>query len=108
MPSSACSPTSPFVSTRTIAWACSTRCAPSTPTRDFRREWDFAETLAIGDKATGTDVLTRQYEAMRHEPETTDLAALWRDLGISAGDHGISFDDTAPLAAVRRAIETPV
>ena len=32
--------------------------------RDFRREWDFAETLAIGDKATGTAVLMRQFETM--------------------------------------------
>jgi hypothetical protein len=76
-------------------------------TRDFRREWDFMETLAIGDKATGTDVLTRQYEAMRRDPEMTDLAALWLELGIHRGNDGISFDETAPLAAIRRAIDTP-
>lgn len=77
-------------------------------TRDFRREWDFAETLAIGDKATGTDVLTRQNQAMGHEPAMTDLPALWQSLGVDASSYGISFDETAPLAAVRRAIEKPI
>lgn len=77
-------------------------------TRDFRREWDFAETLAIGDKATGTDVLMRQFEAMRKDPATTDLLALWKGLGVTLTADGVSFDDKAPLAATRRAIETPI
>lgn len=76
--------------------------------RDFRREWDFAETLAIGDKATGTDVLMRQFETMRKDPAMTDLPALWQGLGIKLAENGISFDDTAPLSATRRAIETPI
>ena len=76
--------------------------------RDFRQEWDFAETLAIGDKATGTNVLTQQNAAMAHEPTMTDLPALWRNLGVNAGSSGISFDDHAPLAGLRRAIETPL
>ena len=76
--------------------------------RDFRREWDFAETLAIGDKATGTNVLMRQFETMRKDPAMTDLPALWQSLGITLAAHGVSFDDTAPLAATRHAIETPI
>ena len=77
-------------------------------TRDFRQEWDFVETLAIGDKATGTDVLTRQFKAMAQDLVMTDLPALWQSLGIRLAESGISFDGTAPLAATRRAIETPI
>ena len=76
--------------------------------RDFRREWDFAETLAIGDKATGTDVLMRQFETMRKDPAMTDLPALWQSLGVTLTANGVSFDDAAPMAATRRAIETPI
>ena len=74
--------------------------------RDFRREWDFPGTLAIGDKATGTTVLTRQYQAMRIEPVAPDLKVLWRELGVNGDGGTIAFDDDAPLAAIRRAIET--
>ena len=76
--------------------------------RDFRREWDFAETLAIGDKATGTDVLMRQFETMGKDPAMTDLPALWQSLGVTLTANGVSFDDTAPLGPTRRAIETPI
>jgi hypothetical protein len=76
--------------------------------RDFRREWDFAETLAIGDRATGTTVLTTQFAAMAQKSVVTDLAALWRSLGINVVEGGANFDETAPLAGIRRAIETPV
>jgi len=76
--------------------------------RDFRHEWDFAETLEIGDMATGTKVLTEQYQAMRIEPVSPDLTKLWRDLGIGLDGASVSFDDSAPLAAIRRAIETPI
>ena len=74
--------------------------------RDFRREWDFTETLEIGDRATGTSVLKDQYEAMRIAPKAPDLDALWQDLGIDAKGSAISFDDSAPLAGLRRAIGT--
>ena len=76
--------------------------------RDFRRQWDFIETLEIGDKATGTKVLTAQYQAMRIEPVSPDLTKLWRDLGISLDGATVKFNDDAPLASIRRAIETPI
>lgn len=76
--------------------------------RDFRREWDFAETLAMGDKATGTRVLTQQYEAMRLEAVSPDLPSLWRELGLRVDGDDVSFDEHATLAATRRAIETPL
>ena len=76
--------------------------------RDFRRQWDFEETLAIGDRATGTHALRDQYMEMKDQPVTPDLDALWHGLGVMARDGGIAFDRNARLAAVREAIETPV
>jgi len=75
--------------------------------RDFRRFWDFRETLAIGDAATGTRVLTSQYEDMRLDAKPADLDALWAGLGVKVGDGTVAFDEGAPLAAIRRAIERP-
>lgn len=76
--------------------------------RDFRQEWDFRETLAIGDKATGTTVLVSQFDTMKEEPVKPDLAGLWKDLGLAVSNGVLEFDAGAPLAGVRAAIETPV
>lgn len=75
--------------------------------RDFRREWDFMETLEVGDAATATNVLITQYQAMRLEAVSPNLDALWSDLGLRVDGDTVEFDDDAPLAAIRRAIETP-
>ncbi|MGH6908353.1 MAG: hypothetical protein ACREDX_10910 [Aestuariivirga sp.] len=72
--------------------------------RDFRREWDFRETLEIGDAATGVPVLVKQYEAMRDTPVAVNLPELWTRLGIKLKDNAVTFDDSAPLAAIRKAI----
>ncbi len=72
--------------------------------RDFRREWDFRETLKIGDAATGVVVLTSQYEAMRDSPVEVDLPALWAKLGVALKGDRATLDDAAPLAAVRKTI----
>jgi hypothetical protein len=75
--------------------------------RDFRREWPFRETLELGDKATGCRVLVETYDEMRETPVTVDLARLWSELGVRSGS-SVTFDDTAPLAAIRRAITVPI
>jgi hypothetical protein len=49
-------------------------------------------------------VLTRLHNEMGSKPVTPDLAGLWRDLGIRPQGESLEFDDTAPLAAIRRAI----
>ena len=72
--------------------------------RDFRREWDFRETLEIGDAATGRHVLMTQYEAMRATPMSVDLPALWAKLGVVPQGNTVVFDDTAPFAAIRKAV----
>jgi hypothetical protein len=67
-------------------------------------EWPLERALEIGDKATGTHVLTQQYAAWKDAPVTVDLPALWNELGIRSAADGIEFVPAAPLAAIREAI----
>ena len=62
------------------------------------------DVIAVGDDAAGVPVLRELYDRMSAAPAPVDLAALWRRLGVVTGGTGITFDDSAPLAAVRRAI----
>jgi hypothetical protein len=41
---------------------------------------------------------------MRATPVAPDLDALWRELGISVSGGKVTFDDSTPLAPIRRAI----
>ena len=66
--------------------------------------WDVRRTLAMGDKATGTNVLIELYDEMRDSPVSPDLAQLWQRLGVKLLRDGVEFDDAAPLAAIRRTI----
>ncbi|HEY2857994.1 MAG TPA: hypothetical protein VGJ21_06230 [Terracidiphilus sp.] len=70
------------------------------------RDRDISAALAIGDKATGTHVLTQLYADWKDKPVTVDLDKMWRDLGVSFDGDAVRFDDKAPLAAVRKAITT--
>lgn len=66
---------------------------------------DLGQALAIGDEATGTDVLRRLYRSLAAAPGTVDLAAQWRSLGVARrADGGVAYDDRAPLAWIRKAI----
>ncbi len=68
-------------------------------------DWDIERALAVGDKATGTTVLTDLYREMADKSNPFDLPALWKQLGISRDASGtITFDSHAPLAQVRTAI----
>jgi hypothetical protein len=62
-----------------------------------------------GDAATGTTVLLDLYRRLANSPAPsgTELDALWQALGVRAEDRGVRLDDTAPLAASRRAITAP-
>jgi hypothetical protein len=71
---------------------------------DHEQDWPVGRIFAVGDEATGTTVLADLYAKMRDKPYAPDLEALWRELGISVSDGRVSFDDSAPLAAIRRAI----
>jgi hypothetical protein len=71
---------------------------------NIESEWPLERAIAVGDKATGVPVLHDLYEQMKATPVTVDLDGLWKKLGVIEQNGHIVFDDTAPLAAVRRAI----
>ena len=70
------------------------------------QDWPVERIFRVADKATGVTVLSELYEKMRAKPYSPDLDALWREFGISVRDSQVTFDDSAPLAPVRRAITT--
>jgi len=71
---------------------------------NHEKDWPIERVLATADKAVGLEVLTRLHNEMGAKPVTPDLAGLWRDLGLRSRGEALEFDDTAPLAAIRKAI----
>ena len=67
-------------------------------------DWPLMQALEIGDRATGTTVLTSQYKLWSNSPSPVDLAKLWKDLGVARGPGSAVFDPHAPQAQVREAI----
>jgi hypothetical protein len=67
-------------------------------------DWPLAKALQIGDDAIGVPVLTELYEKMKADPAPVDLKELWKQLGVARKGDRIEFNDSAPLAAIRRAI----
>jgi len=66
----------------------------------------IAPLLATGDRAVGVPVLEELYARQKDSPETTDLTALWRRLGVIPAGRTVRFDDAAPEAAIRRSLTT--
>ncbi len=66
--------------------------------------WPIERVLAVGDEATGVSVLKELYARQALAPERVDLLALWQKLGVSKQAGQIIWDDTAPLAYVRRGL----
>jgi hypothetical protein len=67
-------------------------------------DWPLLKALRIGDDAIGAPVLSELYEKMKAAPSPVDLNALWKELGVERKDGRIRFNDSAPLAGIRRAI----
>jgi hypothetical protein len=67
-------------------------------------EWPLARALKVADQAVGVPVLEELYDRMKAKPVTPDLPQLWRDLGVERQGETVVFDDSAPLAPIRRAI----
>jgi hypothetical protein len=63
--------------------------------------------LRIADQATGTTVLEDLYVGWKDKPVTVDLGRIWSELGVQKGPHGITFNDSAPLANIRRSMAQP-
>ncbi len=73
---------------------------------DIRKEWNLEDALRTGDRAVGANVLEPLYTKMKDNPVGIDLGSLWMQLGVQSDGAGVRFDDSATLAAVRRAITT--
>ena len=72
---------------------------------------NLAHAFEVGDKATGTHVLTTQHQAWADTPVPVDLPAVFAALGVHAvgdgrrhEDRAVTFDDKAPEAALRIAL----
>lgn len=74
---------------------------------DITHDRQLKDTLKIGDRATGTSVLSELYAKWKDEPVDVDLASMWKELGITADGKSVRVAEDAPLAAVRRAITEP-
>ncbi len=73
----------------------------------IQSDWPLKRALKVGDTATGVNVLSQLYDQMGGKPVQVDLPALWKRLGIRVQGQSVVFDDSAPSAAVRRAITAP-
>ena len=71
------------------------------------KEWPVSRVLKVGDLATNTNVLEQMYAQWSVTPVSVDLPKLWSQLGIRAGQQGVTFDASAPLAAIRASIAGP-
>jgi hypothetical protein len=69
--------------------------------------WPVDRVIEVADRGTRTHALAELYDRMKETPVAVDLPALWRELGVAVAENRVTFDDTAPLAAVRRAITAP-
>jgi hypothetical protein len=66
--------------------------------------WTIDRVIATGDAATGVPVLRELYDALKDKPVTFDLPALWKQLGVVRHGDTVTFDSSAPLASIRKAI----
>lgn len=71
---------------------------------DGARRATVAEYAAACDRVTGTTAMSGLVERHFNNAEPVDLAALWKDLGISLVAGRIALDDSAPSARWRRLI----
>lgn len=63
-------------------------------------DWSVERVLEVGDRGTGTAVLTSLYRRMATHPYPVDVDALAKRLGVTAA----GFDENAALAGTRRAV----
>lgn len=69
---------------------------------DATHVWTVRDVVDLGDRVTGTTVLSEMYDRHAARGERIDLEALMSSLGV--GQDGKDPDDTRPLAWIRREI----
>jgi hypothetical protein len=67
-------------------------------------QWPVERAFEAGDRAVGGTPLVSLYHEMGDKASPVDLTALWKQLGVSRAGETAVFDDSASLAAIRRAI----
>jgi len=71
---------------------------------DGSQTWSLDHLLDAYDRGVGVSVFKDLHNEMGDKPVNTDLNALWKSLGVIYTDGKLTFDDSAPLASVRREI----
>lgn len=72
---------------------------------NIEHDWPIAKVMETGDRTGGEQhVLATLYARMADAPVAVDLDDLWRRLGVVPSGDSVRFDDSAPDAAIRRAI----
>jgi hypothetical protein len=74
---------------------------------DGSQTWELSRLLNAYDHGVGTSVFKNLHDEMSDKPVKTDLDALWKSLGVIYDGRNVTFDDAAPLAAIRRGIVAP-
>jgi len=74
---------------------------------NISESWPVARVIEVADRGTRTHALAELYDRMKETRVPVDLPALWRELGVAVTDGRVTFNDTAPSAAIRRAITAP-
>ena len=74
---------------------------------DGAADWPAERVLREGDRATGVSVLEDLHRQLGDKPVDIDLPALWKRLGVIYRNRRLSFDNGAPLAAIRVAMTAP-
>jgi predicted metalloprotease with PDZ domain len=69
--------------------------------------WSIAQALEAGDRATGVPVLEELYASMANAPHPVDMQPLWKQLGVALRGEQVVYDDSAPLAPIRKSITNP-
>jgi hypothetical protein len=73
------------------------------------QSWDMDRVIEVGDRATGVGVLRELHQKLGGDGRQVELDDYWKRLGVRRDVDGsaISFDDGAPLAAIRRSLTAP-
>lgn len=69
--------------------------------------WPVEKVLAALDKGAGFAAAEPLYRALGTRRTRTNLDAIWKALGVRAGDDAAELDDAAPEAALRKSITAP-
>ena len=71
---------------------------------DGTASWPLERTLQALERAAGHPVFRVRLGRMGSQPAEENLPELWRRLGVLRRGASVTFDDTAPLAAIRRSL----